>query len=142
MGLTLNKDAYQALVEDDLRWLKSTPECLERDHIEHMLRASVECHYPSEVRFVVRVSSRRLPGAEGLLGVSVEVDKVEGEGTHPLEVPAARRVRRIFQKALEDHRKGATLVAQLLENLDNGNLDDGLRRFVESLLRKDAGDAT
>jgi len=45
MGTTLNRSAYQRLVDEDLEWLAEQPRGLERGHIEMILRESVHYTY-------------------------------------------------------------------------------------------------
>ena len=45
MSIQLCKEAYQELIDGDLQWLLKQPESLERDHIEAVLRKSVELLY-------------------------------------------------------------------------------------------------
>jgi RNA:NAD 2'-phosphotransferase (TPT1/KptA family) len=54
MGTTLNRHAFQRLIDEDLEWLLKQPRTLERDHIEAIVRNSpaqqyeecVECGQP------------------------------------------------------------------------------------------------
>lgn len=47
MSMRLTKDAYAALIAEDIRWLLlETEKTLERDHIVEVLRFSIEQHYP------------------------------------------------------------------------------------------------
>jgi hypothetical protein len=41
----LNRQSYQKLIDEDIAWLLSQPRSLERDHIEIMLRWSVNAIY-------------------------------------------------------------------------------------------------
>ena len=45
MSIQLCKEAYQELIDGDLQWLLKQSESLERDHIEAVLRKSVELLY-------------------------------------------------------------------------------------------------
>lgn len=45
MSIQLCKEAYQELIDGDLQWLLKQTESLERDHIEAVLRKSVELLY-------------------------------------------------------------------------------------------------
>lgn len=47
MGTTLNRHAYQRLIDEDLEWLLKQPGSLERDHIEAIVRRSPENEYGS-----------------------------------------------------------------------------------------------
>ena len=42
------KEAYQELIDGDIKWLLRQPRDLERDHIEAVLRKSVELLYEKE----------------------------------------------------------------------------------------------
>lgn len=48
MSMRLNKPAYEQLVAEDLEWLSKQPRTLERDHVEVIVRASVDHCYPPE----------------------------------------------------------------------------------------------
>lgn len=41
MSSRITKAAYEKLVTEDLTWLGDQPQCLERDHIEAIVRRSV-----------------------------------------------------------------------------------------------------
>lgn len=41
----MNRQAYQGLIDGDIEWLLRQPRDLERDHIEVVLRKSVELLY-------------------------------------------------------------------------------------------------
>lgn len=45
MGTTLNRHAYQRLINEDLEWLLKQPRTLERDHIEAIVRISPKREY-------------------------------------------------------------------------------------------------
>lgn len=45
MGTTLNRDAYEKLIAEDIEWLMKQPRTLERDHIAKVLRRSPEREY-------------------------------------------------------------------------------------------------
>jgi hypothetical protein len=45
-GHKMTRDAYSALVESDLAWLRAQPRTLERDHVEMVLVDSVRTYYP------------------------------------------------------------------------------------------------
>lgn len=45
MSIQICREAYQELIDGDLQWLLKQPESLERDHIEAVLRKSVELLY-------------------------------------------------------------------------------------------------
>jgi len=45
MGTTLNRDAYERLIAEDLEWLLKQPRTLERDHIESIVRRSADHEY-------------------------------------------------------------------------------------------------
>ena len=46
--MEISRRAYQELIGGDLQWLLKQPESLERDHIEAVLRKSVELLYGKE----------------------------------------------------------------------------------------------
>ena len=48
MSIRICKEAYQKLINGDLQWLLKQSESLERDHIEAVLRKSVELLYGNE----------------------------------------------------------------------------------------------
>lgn len=48
MSIQICKEAYQKLINGDLQWLFKQSESLERDHIEAVLRKSVELLYGNE----------------------------------------------------------------------------------------------
>jgi hypothetical protein len=48
MSSTLNRQAYEQLIAEDLEWLLKQPRSLERDHIEAILRSSAERNYGLE----------------------------------------------------------------------------------------------
>lgn len=45
MGTTLNKEAYQKLIEGDLAVLEQLPHSLEKDHIISVLNDSIDFYY-------------------------------------------------------------------------------------------------
>ena len=45
MSIQICKEAYQELIDGDIDWLLRQPRDLERDHIEAVLRKSVELLY-------------------------------------------------------------------------------------------------
>lgn len=45
MGTTLNRRAYERMIEENLTWLMSQPRTLERDHIEAIVRRSADHEY-------------------------------------------------------------------------------------------------
>lgn len=48
MSMQICKEAYQELIDGDIEWLLRQPRDLERDHIEAVLRKSVELLYGKE----------------------------------------------------------------------------------------------
>jgi len=45
----LNRSGYEKLIDEDIERLRAEmPHSLERDHIELVLRDSIEMHYPQE----------------------------------------------------------------------------------------------
>ena len=48
MSTQINKAAYQQLIDEDMTWLLKQTRTLERDHIEQILRNTVDCYYPTE----------------------------------------------------------------------------------------------
>ena len=49
MSMQICKEAYQELIDGDIEWLLRQPRDLERDHIEAVLRKSVELLYGKEI---------------------------------------------------------------------------------------------
>jgi site-specific DNA-methyltransferase (adenine-specific) len=45
MVMTLNRQAFQQVVDEDLAWLAQQPRTLERDHVEQLVRDAVEQYY-------------------------------------------------------------------------------------------------
>lgn len=45
MGTTLNRPAFQKLVDEDLAWLLEQPRTLERDHVEQIVKKTPELYY-------------------------------------------------------------------------------------------------
>lgn len=45
MGTTLNRRAYQRLIDEDLEWLDKQPRSLEREHIKDIVRLSPSREY-------------------------------------------------------------------------------------------------
>lgn len=45
MGTTLNRRAYERMIQEDLTWLMQQPRSLERDHIEAIINASADHEY-------------------------------------------------------------------------------------------------
>ena len=48
MGTTLNRRAYQRLIDEDLEWLEKQPRSLEREHIKDIVRLSPSREYDTE----------------------------------------------------------------------------------------------
>ena len=48
MGMIVNREAYQKLIDEDIEWLLKQPRTLERDHIVSVLKNSVERLYEKE----------------------------------------------------------------------------------------------
>ena len=48
MGMIVNREAYQKLIDEDIEWLLKRPRSLERDHIVSVLKNSVERIYGKE----------------------------------------------------------------------------------------------
>ena len=48
MGMIVNREAYQKLIDEDIEWLMKQPRNLERDHIVSVLKNSVERIYGKE----------------------------------------------------------------------------------------------
>ena len=48
MGMKVNREAYQKLIDEDIEWLLKQPRSLERDHIISVLKNSVERLYGEE----------------------------------------------------------------------------------------------
>lgn len=47
--MEISRRAYQELIDGDIEWLLRQPRDLERDHIEAVLRKSVELLYGKEI---------------------------------------------------------------------------------------------
>lgn len=45
MSCTIDKEAFQNLINGDLEWLMKQPRTLERDHIESLLKQAPMCLY-------------------------------------------------------------------------------------------------
>lgn len=55
MSIKITKCAYTKLIKEDLDWLnKECPAGLEKDHIEAVLRKSIDLLYPRDENFKVR----------------------------------------------------------------------------------------
>ena len=48
MGMMVNSEAYQKLIDEDIEWILKQPRTLERDHIVSVLKNSVERLYGKE----------------------------------------------------------------------------------------------
>ena len=48
MGMVVNREAYQKLIDEDIEWVIKQPRTLERDHIVSVLKNSVERLYGKE----------------------------------------------------------------------------------------------
>ena len=48
MSIKICREAYQKLIDGDIKWLLRQPRDLERDHIKAVLRKSVELLYGKE----------------------------------------------------------------------------------------------
>ena len=48
MGMMVNREAYQKLIDEDIEWLLKQPRSLERDHIVSVLKNGVERIYGKE----------------------------------------------------------------------------------------------
>ena len=48
MGMMVNREAYQKLIDEDVVWILKQPRSLERDHIVSVLKNSVERIYGKE----------------------------------------------------------------------------------------------
>lgn len=46
--MRLNKEGYERLIKEDLAWLMEQPRTLERDHIELIVKQSVDKEYPAK----------------------------------------------------------------------------------------------
>lgn len=49
MSIKICREAYQKMIDGDIEWLLRQPRDLERDHIEAVLRKSVELLYGKEI---------------------------------------------------------------------------------------------
>ena len=47
MGTKMNKSAFQKMIDENLEWLNKQPRTLERDHIEMILKESINYYYPT-----------------------------------------------------------------------------------------------
>ena len=54
MSMQICKEAYQELIDGDIEWLLRQPRDLERDHIEAVLRKSVELLYGKKEQLMYR----------------------------------------------------------------------------------------
>ena len=54
MSMQICKEAYQELIDGDIEWLLRQPRDLERDHIEAVLRKSVEHLYGKKEQLMYR----------------------------------------------------------------------------------------
>lgn len=45
MGTTLNRQAFQRLVDEDVEWLMKQPRTLEREHVAEIVKATPEVYY-------------------------------------------------------------------------------------------------
>ena len=48
MGMKVNREAYQKLIDEDIEWLLKQPRSLEREHIVSVFKNSVERLYGKE----------------------------------------------------------------------------------------------
>ena len=48
VGTTINRGAYQQLIDENIEWLLEQPRSLERDHIEGIIKHSVDIYYPKK----------------------------------------------------------------------------------------------
>ncbi len=48
MTMTLNRMAFQRLVDENIAWLTKQPHTLERQHVIDIVKASVDLYYPSD----------------------------------------------------------------------------------------------
>ena len=48
MGMKVNREAYQKLIDEDVVWILKQPRSLERDHIVSVLKNRVERIYGKE----------------------------------------------------------------------------------------------
>jgi len=46
MGTTMNKSTYEAMIKENIEWLKKQPRTLEREHIIQIVEQSVNFYYP------------------------------------------------------------------------------------------------
>ena len=45
MGMMVNREVYQKLIDEDIEWILKQPRSLERDHIVSVFKNSIECIY-------------------------------------------------------------------------------------------------
>ena len=62
--MKLNKRAYSELIQEDLNWLKMAPECIERMHIEDVLKWSISMLFPTinDLTEAIRTGRPAYPG--------------------------------------------------------------------------------
>ncbi len=48
MGTTMNKTAFEKLIQENLDWLERQPRSLEREHIKEIVKQSVQFYYPDK----------------------------------------------------------------------------------------------
>lgn len=49
MGMMMNRESYERLIQEDIAWLNTMPHTLERDHIIAVLENSVDRIYKKEI---------------------------------------------------------------------------------------------
>lgn len=72
MSMQICKEAYQELIDGDIEWLLRQPRDLERDHIEAVLRKSVELLYGKKEQLMkienIKFKAKRLDNGEWIIG--------------------------------------------------------------------------
>ena len=48
MGTTMNKSAFEKVIQENLDWLEDQPRSLEREHIKEILKECVQFYYPEK----------------------------------------------------------------------------------------------
>lgn len=50
MTMKINREAYKSLIDDDIEFLSSLPDTMEKRHIEAVLLGSINHYYPDRNR--------------------------------------------------------------------------------------------
>ena len=55
MGGKVNKETYEKLIVEDIKWLLAgTEDCLERKHIIDVLNASIDIYYHPDIGMIIK----------------------------------------------------------------------------------------